>query len=117
MALHRRPCFEPQNRKPRLNVLRWPGLLVAFMRMTHHFLPFIKAPFLNLLFASTRTDESVAGVILDQVPRSATMTGVRLEAVQNVPLFIDWNKQEVQEVARLFNEHRFVKNEIVVKEG
>jgi len=45
------------------------------------------------------------------------MTGVRLEAVQNVPLFIDWNKQEVQEVARLFNEHRFVKNEIVVKEG
>ena len=45
------------------------------------------------------------------------MTGVPLEAVQNVPLFIDWNKQEVQEVARLFNEHRFLKNEIVVKEG
>jgi len=45
------------------------------------------------------------------------MTGVSLEAVQHVPLFVDWNKQEVQEIARLFNEHRFSKGETVVKEG
>ena len=43
--------------------------------------------------------------------------GVPLEAVQHVPLFIDWSQQEIQEIARLFNEHRFSKGEIVVKEG
>ena len=45
------------------------------------------------------------------------MTGVPLEAVQHVPLFVDWNKHEVQEIARLFNEHHFSKGETVVKEG
>jgi CRP/FNR family transcriptional regulator, cyclic AMP receptor protein len=34
-----------------------------------------------------------------------------------VPLFVDWNKREVQAMARLFNEHRFSKGETVVKEG
>jgi CRP/FNR family transcriptional regulator, cyclic AMP receptor protein len=34
-----------------------------------------------------------------------------------VPLFVDWNKHEVEEIARLFNEHRFSKGETVVKEG
>jgi hypothetical protein len=45
------------------------------------------------------------------------MTGVSLEALQHVPLFIDWNRHEVQEIARLFNEHRFSKGERVVEEG
>jgi CRP/FNR family cyclic AMP-dependent transcriptional regulator len=45
------------------------------------------------------------------------MTGVSLEAVQHVPLFADWNKNEVQEITRLFNEHRFSKGETVVQEG
>jgi CRP/FNR family transcriptional regulator, cyclic AMP receptor protein len=45
------------------------------------------------------------------------MTGVSLEAVQHVPLFVDWNKREVQEIARLFKEHRFSRGETVVKEG
>jgi len=45
------------------------------------------------------------------------MTGVSLEALQHVPLFVDWNNKEIQEIARLFNEHRFSKGETVVKEG
>jgi CRP/FNR family transcriptional regulator, cyclic AMP receptor protein len=45
------------------------------------------------------------------------MTDVPLEAVQHVPLFVDWNKHEVEEIARLFKEHRFSKGETVVKEG
>jgi CRP/FNR family transcriptional regulator, cyclic AMP receptor protein len=45
------------------------------------------------------------------------MTGVSLEAVQHVPFFADWNKNEVQEITRLFNEHRFSKGETVVQEG
>ena len=45
------------------------------------------------------------------------MTGVSLEVLQHVPLFVDWNKHEVEEIARLFNEHRFSKGETVVKEG
>jgi len=43
------------------------------------------------------------------------MTDVPLEAIQHVPLFVDWNKHEVQEIARLFNEHRFLKGETVVR--
>jgi CRP/FNR family transcriptional regulator, cyclic AMP receptor protein len=42
---------------------------------------------------------------------------VSLEAVQHVPLFVDWNMHEVQEIARLFKEHRFSRGETVVKEG
>jgi CRP/FNR family transcriptional regulator, cyclic AMP receptor protein len=45
------------------------------------------------------------------------MTDVPLEAVQHVPLFVDCNKHEVEEIARLFKEHRFSKGETVVKEG
>lgn len=45
------------------------------------------------------------------------MTNLSLEAVQHVPLFVDWNKHEVQEIARLFNEHHFSKGETVVEEG
>lgn len=45
------------------------------------------------------------------------MKGIPLEAVQHVPLFADWNKYEIQEIARLFKEHRFSKGETVVKEG
>jgi len=43
--------------------------------------------------------------------------GISLEAVQHVPLFADWNRHEIQEIARLFKEHRFSKGETVVKEG
>jgi CRP-like cAMP-binding protein len=43
--------------------------------------------------------------------------GISLEAVQRVALFADWNRHEVQEIARLFKEHRFSKGETVVKEG
>jgi len=43
--------------------------------------------------------------------------GVSLDAVQHVPLFGDWNNKELQEIARLFKEHRFSKGETVVKEG
>jgi len=45
------------------------------------------------------------------------MTNLSLEAVQHVPLFVDWNKHEVQKIARLFNEHHFSKGETVVEEG
>jgi CRP/FNR family transcriptional regulator, cyclic AMP receptor protein len=45
------------------------------------------------------------------------MTGVPFEVVQHVRLFADWNKQELQEIARLFNEHRFSKGETVINEG
>ena len=45
------------------------------------------------------------------------MAGVPLEAVRHVPLFIDWNEHEVQEITRLFNEHHFSKGETVVEEG
>jgi CRP/FNR family cyclic AMP-dependent transcriptional regulator len=45
------------------------------------------------------------------------MKDVPAEIIQNVPLFADWNEHEIQEVARLFNQHRFSKGEIVVKEG
>jgi CRP-like cAMP-binding protein len=43
--------------------------------------------------------------------------GISLEAVQHVALFADWNRHEIQEIARLFKEHRFSKGETVVKEG
>jgi CRP/FNR family transcriptional regulator, cyclic AMP receptor protein len=42
---------------------------------------------------------------------------VSLEAVQHVPLFVDWNTHEVEEIARLFKERRFSRGETVVKEG
>src|SRR5262245_22177626 len=43
--------------------------------------------------------------------------GISLEAVQHVALFADWNRHEIQEIARLFKEHRFSKGETVVEEG
>jgi CRP/FNR family cyclic AMP-dependent transcriptional regulator len=45
------------------------------------------------------------------------MGGEYLEALQHVPLFAGWSQREVQEIARLFREHRFSKGEFVVKEG
>jgi hypothetical protein len=37
--------------------------------------------------------------------------GVSIEAIQRVPLFADLSKHEIQEIARLFKEHRFTKGE------
>ena len=34
-----------------------------------------------------------------------------------MPLFADLNKHEIQEIARLFKEHRFAKGETIVQEG
>ena len=48
---------------------------------------------------------------------SGAARGVSIEAIQRVPLFSDLNKHEIQEIARLFQEHRFAKGEIIVKEG
>jgi CRP/FNR family transcriptional regulator, cyclic AMP receptor protein len=45
------------------------------------------------------------------------MKDVPAEVLRQVPLFADWSEHEIQEVARLFNEHRFSKGETVVKEG
>ena len=48
---------------------------------------------------------------------SRTTKGVPIEAIQREPLFADLNKHEVQEIARLFKEHRFSKGETIVQEG
>src|SRR5512140_2030900 len=48
---------------------------------------------------------------------SGAAIGVFVEAIQRVPLFADLNKSEIQEIARLFKEHRFVKGETIVQEG
>jgi CRP/FNR family transcriptional regulator, cyclic AMP receptor protein len=48
---------------------------------------------------------------------SRATEGVPIEAIQRVSLFADLNKQEVQEIARLFKEHRFSKEETIVEEG
>ena len=48
---------------------------------------------------------------------SGAARGVSIEAIQRVPLFADLNKHEIQEIARLFQEHRFAKGEIIVQEG
>ena len=48
---------------------------------------------------------------------SGAARGVSIEAIQRVPLFADLNKHEIQEIARLFKEHRFAKGEIIVQEG
>ena len=42
---------------------------------------------------------------------SGAARGVSIEAIQRVPLFADLNKNEIQEIARLFREHRFAKGE------
>ena len=47
---------------------------------------------------------------------SRATKGVPIEAIQRVPLFADLNKHEVQEIARLFKEHRFSKGETIVQE-
>ena len=48
---------------------------------------------------------------------SAAARGVSIEAIQRVPLFADLNKYEIQEIARLFKEHRFAEGETIVQEG
>jgi len=47
---------------------------------------------------------------------SRATKGVPIEAIQRVPLFAALNKHEVQEIARLFKEHRFSKGETIVQE-
>ena len=62
-----------------------------------------------------------AALIMNYAPRPTTSAkiedmdddhftgyeGVPIEAIQRVPLFVDLNKHEVQQIARLFKEHRF----------
>jgi CRP-like cAMP-binding protein len=48
---------------------------------------------------------------------SGAARGVSIEAIQRVPLFADLSKHEIQEIARLFKEHRFAKGETIVQEG
>ena len=43
--------------------------------------------------------------------------GAPVKILQRVPLFADLNKREVQQIARLFKERRFVEGETVVQEG
>jgi hypothetical protein len=45
---------------------------------------------------------------------SGPARGVSIEAIQRVPLFADLNKHEIQEIARLFKEHRFAKAKTIV---
>jgi CRP-like cAMP-binding protein len=51
------------------------------------------------------------------VTTSGAARGVSIEAIQRVPLFADLSKREIQEIARLFKEHRFAKGETIVQEG
>jgi CRP-like cAMP-binding protein len=48
---------------------------------------------------------------------SGAARGVSIEAIQRVPLLADLNEYEIQEIARLFEEHRFAKGETIVQEG
>ena len=48
---------------------------------------------------------------------SEVARGVSIQAIQRVPLFADLNEHEIQEIARLFKEHRFAKGETIVLEG
>jgi CRP-like cAMP-binding protein len=48
---------------------------------------------------------------------SGAARDVSIEAILRVPLFVDLNKHEIQEIARLFKEHRFAKGETIVQEG
>lgn len=45
------------------------------------------------------------------------MKGVPIEALQQLPLFADLSKREVERIAKLFKERRFGKGETVVQEG
>jgi CRP/FNR family cyclic AMP-dependent transcriptional regulator len=45
------------------------------------------------------------------------MAGAPVEALQRVPLFADLNKQDVEQIARLFKERRFSEGETVIQEG
>jgi CRP/FNR family cyclic AMP-dependent transcriptional regulator len=47
---------------------------------------------------------------------SGAARGVSIEAIQRVPLFADLSNHEIQEIARLFKEHRFAKGE-TIEEG
>ena len=48
---------------------------------------------------------------------SEAARGVSIQAIQRVPLFADLNEHEIQEIARLFKEHRFAKGKTIVLEG
>lgn len=45
------------------------------------------------------------------------MAGAPIEVLGRVPLFADLNRREIEQIARLFKERRFVEGETVVKEG
>ena len=45
------------------------------------------------------------------------MAGDPVEALQRVPLFVDLDRREVEQIARLFKERRFSEGETVVMEG
>jgi CRP/FNR family cyclic AMP-dependent transcriptional regulator len=45
------------------------------------------------------------------------MAGAPVEALQRVPLFADLNKEDVEQIARLFKERRFSEGETVIQEG
>jgi CRP-like cAMP-binding protein len=45
------------------------------------------------------------------------VAGAPVEVLQRVPLFADLDRQELQQVARLFKERRFLQGETVMREG
>ncbi len=45
------------------------------------------------------------------------MRGAPIEVLQQVPLFVDLSKREIQQIARLFKLRRFAQGATVVKEG
>ena len=45
------------------------------------------------------------------------MAGAPVEVLKRVPLFVDLDRRELQQVARLFKERRFSQGETVMKEG
>ena len=45
------------------------------------------------------------------------MAGAPVDALQRVPLFADLDKEDVEQIARLFKERRFSAGETVVQEG
>jgi CRP-like cAMP-binding protein len=45
------------------------------------------------------------------------MLGAPIDALQRVPLFADLSRHELQQIARLFKERRFVRGDTIIKEG
>jgi CRP/FNR family cyclic AMP-dependent transcriptional regulator len=77
----------------------------------------IIAPIAAALIMNYAPRPTTSGKIEDTMTTSPATRGAPIEALQRVPLFSDMNKREIQEIARLFKEHRFSKGETIVKEG